>query len=409
MNTNEQKEINWQALTIKAQTLFSPSAPIDKFSLFAGRLEQIDRLINAIFERGKHAVLFGEQGVGKTSLTNILHEAIDRALKGHFIFRKQCSPQDTYSSLWHSIFKDITFQTQQEMGYGKTEMQTHTVSERYEGKNLVPDDVLRELSRVCCHKPIIIILDEFDKFIDIEAKKMMSHTMKAISDMGINATLILVGVAEDINLLVESHASITRNIDEIKMPRMSHEELNEILDKIFKELEVEIEQNARKKIIDLAKGLPEYIHALGKNAAITAFSDRRKKIIENDVKVGIKKFLEQSTQSLNESYKKAIHSNKKNAIYKEVLIACAMADTDGKGFSPSDLIKPLSKILNRKKVNISAFQTHLSSFCSEKRGDILKKEGVSRAFKYRFREPKMQPYVIMQNISISDKNKEQKI
>lgn len=141
MNTNVQEKINWRELSLKAQMHFSPSAPVNKLRLFAGRLKQIDRLINAIFERGRHAVLYGEQGVGKTSLTNILQEVIDKGLKDHIICRKQSSPEDTYSSLWCNIFKDVTFQTITDFGYGKSEVKTHTLFEHYEGKSSTTDDV----------------------------------------------------------------------------------------------------------------------------------------------------------------------------------------------------------------------------------------------------------------------------
>ena len=53
---------------------FSPGAPIDKKSLFAGRTAQVISVIQAIVQRGQHVVLFGERGVGKTSLAAVLYE-----------------------------------------------------------------------------------------------------------------------------------------------------------------------------------------------------------------------------------------------------------------------------------------------------------------------------------------------
>jgi hypothetical protein len=81
-----------------------------------------------------------------------------------------------------------------------------------------------------------------------------------------------------------------------------------------------------------------------------------------------------------------------------VLLACALAQTDDEGkFVANSLIAPLSNILQRK-VNIPNFQANLAAFCKEDRGKILEKHGKARAFKYRFREPKMQPYIIMKGI-----------
>src|SRR5438132_13610236 len=55
-------------------TSFTPGAPIDSRELFAGREKQVDRVISIIFQKGSHPVLFGERGVGKTSLTNTIFD-----------------------------------------------------------------------------------------------------------------------------------------------------------------------------------------------------------------------------------------------------------------------------------------------------------------------------------------------
>jgi DNA polymerase III gamma/tau subunit len=61
--------------------VFTPSAPIDNQALFAGRVNQLNRIIGAVSQRGQHAILFGERGVGKTSLANVLSD-------GSLIFRE---------------------------------------------------------------------------------------------------------------------------------------------------------------------------------------------------------------------------------------------------------------------------------------------------------------------------------
>jgi ABC-type molybdenum transport system ATPase subunit/photorepair protein PhrA len=40
--------------------------------LFAGRLNQMMRITDTIAETGRHAVVYGERGVGKTSLMQIV-------------------------------------------------------------------------------------------------------------------------------------------------------------------------------------------------------------------------------------------------------------------------------------------------------------------------------------------------
>jgi hypothetical protein len=148
------------------------------------------------------------------------------------------------------------------------------------------------------------------------------------------------------------------------------------------------------------------VHFLGREAALQSIQEHRKTITEPDVDSAIRAILIQSDQSTSAAYKRAIDSNRKDALYRQVLLACAIAKTDDEGkFTPRDVVQPLRGILKRK-VDIANFQNHLGAFSSEDRGAILERFGKERAYKYRFRDPKMQPYVLMQGIASGDLQKD---
>jgi hypothetical protein len=67
-----QNDKEWMHLDFRAADIFSPHAPIDEEQLFVGRLDLVDGLIETVFQRGQHAILYGERGVGKTSLASVL-------------------------------------------------------------------------------------------------------------------------------------------------------------------------------------------------------------------------------------------------------------------------------------------------------------------------------------------------
>lgn len=390
----------WATLEMQARELFTPAAPIDEKDLFAGRIAQIERLLDAITERGRHAILYGERGVGKTSLANIVQLIVRAQMsRAVFTFKKQVGPTDTYDGMWRKIFRDMQFTTKETLPYGKEQSTSHVISDRYQNLKITPDDVVRELEAIGKYGLPVIIFDEFDKLADADALRDMSHTIKALSDSGLSTTIIIVGVADNITSLVTEHESIKRNIEEIRMPRMSDAELQEILIKRLPRLGIKIEGDAKWKIITLARGLPEYVHLLGSGAAVNAARQFRRVINEDDVDAAINKMLHQTDQSSGTAYKKAIHSNRNDAHYVQVLLACAIAKSDDEGkFTPTAVIEPLSKLLG-KKVTIANFANHLAAFCGDARGKILEQHGSARAYKYRFREPKMQPYVIMQGIA----------
>src|SRR5262245_46627984 len=134
------------ALAFEIRSLFTPAAPISKAELFTGRREQLNRLFEAIAETGRHAVLFGERGVGKTSLGNVFHELLidQQGLTNVVSIRKQSSPADNYSSLWRKVFRDMVYEIRLKGAYGNDEIQSGSISDRYPD-DIEPDDVVREI------------------------------------------------------------------------------------------------------------------------------------------------------------------------------------------------------------------------------------------------------------------------
>ena len=75
-----------------------------------------------------------------------------------------------------------------------------------------------------------------------------------------------------------------------------------------------------------------------------------------------------------------------------------MAKSDENGyFIPKEVQAPLRAILNRA-IGIDGFNRNLREFTETKRGAVLQDKGSERLYRYRFRNPAMQPYVIMKGI-----------
>lgn len=374
--------------------LFTPSTPIKLAELFAGRRGQMLQLINSVAEPGRHAFLYGERGVGKTSLAQILEFVLPTGVQSVMHTRKACAPGDNFESIWRRFFKDLRF-FYEENG----EKKYTTVDELYPDK-IAPDDILREVNQFPLNTIPIFVIDEFNEIEDDgRTSKLLANTIKTLSDDGATSTIIVVGVADNVTELFSDHASIARCSEEILMPRMSQDELYEIIDKRLKQLGMSIEADARSKIVILSRGLPTYVHRLGKHAATAAVNDLRLEITEEDVDISINDILTGSLQSLRDNYEKATASNQPGNLFKEVLLACALSRADDAGyFAPAAVRKPLEKILGRS-MTIAQYQNHLNDWHTEKRGQILQRTGEARAYRFRFAEPTMQPYVLMKGIA----------
>ena len=384
---------DWDAKAFEASQLFTPSSPLTENDLFAGRSEQIEKMLDATSERGKHVILFGERGVGKTSLARLFENFFPKTLRHVHVVREQVDPTDDFSSIWAKVFRDIHVDVSQN---GNTE--TVSVASLIDGI-LQPDEVRRRLEGLFPPNDLpIIIIDEYDKLSDPSANDLMANTIKSLSDFGVNVTVILVGVADNVIELIGEHQSVQRCLEQILMPRMETNERREVLNRAIPRLGMEITFDASRKIIDLSRGLPAYIHSLGLYAVRNACARRSLTITEEDVDFAITRAIEKAQEIVRENYAVAVHSNRADTLYKEVLLACALAETNDRGmFAPQAVCAPLSTVLKRG-VEISTFQQHLKKFIAPERGEILIRKGRERAYQFRFADPIMQPFVIMKGI-----------
>lgn len=383
---------DWRALKFHAGQLFTPSSPMTVAELFAGRSQQIDLLAEVVAERGRHAILYGEPGVGKTSTAMILKHRIPSSPQLVHFYRHPVVSSDTYSSIWKEIFKGMTFATE-EGGV----LRSNNVAELYPGE-ITQNDVIREMSGFRENIIPIIVIDEYQQFKDTIGAGYLSETIKALSDASCHATIIVVGVGDNVDDLVRGHKSITRCSEEILMPRMHNDELHDLLWARTTQLNMKMEGDAKWKIITLAKGLPAIAHALGKSAVNSAISRKSMTVTEEDVDKGIAATVASSKQTLKSVYEQATNSNQAHARLKHLITACALTKPDASGwFAPKDVVSPFSNIIGSHR-RIDHFNANLKEFASDKRGEILQMKGEERSHRFRFTDVAMQPYVLMKGI-----------
>lgn len=388
--------------------MFTPGAPINELELFAGRTEQIDAILDAISQRGYHAVLYGERGVGKTSLSNVLSQVLHSRKNSRFLLpRINCDVSDTFSSLWRKQFNDIIV-TEIKMGIGFNADQIE-VSRRLVDtlpEQITPDDVRRTLEQLAKGVILVPIFDEFDRVQQGYVSTLMADTIKMLSDYSVPATMILIGVADSVDGLIGEHHSIERALIQIPMPRMSGVETGQIVTNGLTRLTMTVSDDALEEIKGLSQGLPYITHLLALHSTRAAIERDSLKVESSDVDVGIKAALGQWQQSVKSSYYHATKSQQPGHIYKEVLLACAVAPTDDLGyFAAADVREPLRHITG-KQYDIPNFARHLKELSQPGRGEMLSRTGEKRRIRYRFESPLLRPFIVMRGFSEHMLNKD---
>jgi GTPase SAR1 family protein len=147
-------------------------------------------VIDAINQKGQHAIIFGDRGVGKTSLANVLASFLPSGPS--LISRRiNCDKGDSYNSVWLKVFTEIQpSDAAQVAGFAGM---GHTPRVDANADIISPDVVRRQLATWAEKSLPILIIDEFDR-VDDAYRTIFADTIKTLSDHAIAATVILVGV-----------------------------------------------------------------------------------------------------------------------------------------------------------------------------------------------------------------------
>jgi hypothetical protein len=377
---------------------FRPAAPIDRRDLFWGRAEQIGELFAVVAQPGQHAVVYGERGVGKTSLGLVIKELLQGA--NVLSAWATCDASDDFSSVWRKALGEIGFSTaRQAIGFGERVDQTIEAASQLLGPGPVtPHAVQEALQRITRQSAVAIFVDEFDRLSDRDGRVRFADTIKGLSDRLVPATVVLIGVADSVGELIREHQSVERALVQIQMPRMSPAELAEIAQRGITAAGMTIASQAVGRITALSQGLPHYTQLLTQFAAQAALGRRRPDVTSRDVDVAVTRAIDRAHQSIVEAYRDATVGEQRG-IHPQLLLACALADEDEFGFfAASDARAALARILD-KPPGSAAFVRHLDELSGEERGAVLQKHGPAKAARYRFVDPLLQPYVAMRGVS----------
>lgn len=374
---------------------FRPAAPIQNEELFAGRGKQLIAISDLCQDPGRHGVIFGERGVGKTSLANVSGE-YQKAL-GSLWVRVGCNTSDTFETVWTRVFEDLALLPRSRpTEYGHLEAVAELAQDLYLAADTSsPDAVRRGLHALTGLIGAVICLDEFDRIQDDATSLLMSDCIKTLSDQMIGATVIVVGVADTVDSLISNHQSIQRAMTQVRMPRMQPDEIEEIIDNGYRAASLSVADPVKTWLVEVPQGLPYYAHLIAREAGRNAIREGRATIERLDWAMAVTEAAALTDQSIVRIYSEAIASSQRT-IFEEVLLACAMADKDDLGFfTPPDVRDPLSDIMN-ERYELPRYSDHLAQLCT--RGPILERRGAERRWRYRFIDPMMQPYIVIRGI-----------
>jgi hypothetical protein len=179
-------------------------------------------VLDVVGQTGRHAIIYGERVVGKTSLANLL-ETLLRPFREQQILgpRVQLSGGDNFASAWRRMLESIgRVEVEEHAGFGaESSEQKSNAADLLKGRKFSPDNVRKTLDALSGDFIPILIFDEFDR-LQVGPRGEFADMIKNLSDHAVRATVVLVGVGDTVDQLIHEHQSITRALVEIHMERL---------------------------------------------------------------------------------------------------------------------------------------------------------------------------------------------
>ncbi|MGD0405682.1 MAG: hypothetical protein ABSB10_03430 [Candidatus Bathyarchaeia archaeon] len=285
---------------------FLPAREIEIPDLFSGRKEEIIQGLYALRSEGASICIYGKRGVGKSSiakqlrlvasglpdLTDLIKRPdlfdptvfnfpsvyfyCDDTIKdADDLFRKILADRDSLNGICQYndgiILKKTKTKTTKTAKLACRLLEAAATDEQ-ETENIVAGldsvsafkSVTAEIVDSANTDNMVVVIDEFER---VSSKIGIASIIKTCP----HVKFILVGISEDLRLLISDHESVSRHFAEgtIKLNPMTVEMLIEILKRAEAKIkEIKFEEQVIAKIVELANGYPHWVHLMGKLSCI---------------------------------------------------------------------------------------------------------------------------------------------
>ena len=270
---------------------FTPTQPKSGRRRVIGREAELRRILQALQDDRAHVVLYSERGRGKTSLSNMVAEALRRT--DTVVARHTCEASTTFDSLMRGLMQDLPAS----LLASREGPSTEGCEAALPPGLLRPRDILGLPQRLACRN-VVFLVDEFDRVQDHATRTWLADTIKQISDRGVPLLFLIVGVSENLDQILGQHPSIQRNVLGIHLPLFTDLDVAQLIAQGGRETGLTFLPPTVARITVLARGMPYMAQLLGLRLAQAATARNSTRVLEEDFAVAINRLLDDAASSV---------------------------------------------------------------------------------------------------------------
>lgn len=404
-------EIERNDFGVKLNRLVSPAKPIQAVEQLEGRTKELARIEEALFAEGRHVFIYGDRGVGKSSLAAAAANQCQSSDASYIDV--SCSADATFKS----IVANIGYQAISASRLRKTKTSKNlgieyrflklglssetTVHNLHEEIHSVADagEVLREAAAIHSERPIVV-LDEFDRLSSEADKVLFADLLKYVGDKKIGITFFFTGVGTTLEKLLGGHPSAIRQLETIELPKLSWDARWDIARKAANAFGLELDEQTCVRLAAVSDGYPYYVHLLTEKLMWHVYKARTVvTTIEREHYVAaLHDAIERINAELRRPYDMAVSQRTED--FEEVLWATADSDyldrTGDDFFTSYQYVMKQRDPFSTRTLNGTAFKAIIQKLKSAPCGEVLVNSRFNRRGWYSYREPVLRGYVRMQ-------------
>ena len=303
----------------KLATVVNAARPIRSIQHLKGREQQLQEIERALYAVGRHIFIFGDRGVGKSSLAATAAYQY-QSVEAEPIFVSG-SPDETFNSVIANIavqalgrsktearksqeslsieFRGLHWSTGQEVSTVDLGAQIKTVGDATE--------LLKQVAQKHSKKPTVV-LDEFDTIPNPQERAKFAALLKQLGDQSIDLKFFVTGVGQSCQELLGAHLSAHRQLATIELLRLGFEGRREIVQDAAEAFETEIDDDVNWRIALISDGFPYYVHLLVEKMLWAAFDspERNAKLGWDEFYAGLRVAVRETNAELRQPYEKAV-------------------------------------------------------------------------------------------------------
>jgi hypothetical protein len=323
------------AARMKLRAAFTPSQPVVDRRMFAGRVDVLTTLIRSLEDQRVHVILYGERGIGKTSLVHVLAQAARDAR--YIVIYSSCGAGSDFDELFRAVSAEIPLLFHS--GFAPTTAEAErgsSVADLLPKGPVSPRQVSDVFAKIIGTR-VLIILDEFDICESTEFRRNIAELIKNLSDRSVRVQLVIAGVAADLTELVEHIPSIRRNIFALQVPKMSNPEVHHLIENGQAVSGVAYDPAAMDFIIAVANGSPYIASLLSHHAGLAAVDKGRLKVTTDDVSVAVDQALVEFQGRISKHSQAQIEKVTKNGVRQILGMLAGASLFNGGRFDTGDI------------------------------------------------------------------------